>query len=474
MENFDLDSWKKKRRRTVGAYLLCGAIGGVDYSAVLVTLYLYLTDLVKTDQPKLYYGLTLSSFCLSSAIVGPLAGRYIDKTRKMKLYTNFVLVAQIIGNLLYVIHFHPIYLVISRFIAGIADTFNSICCGEIVRIYDSNESTSALWWLAISNSVAFALGPCLGVIFKGKVNFNIGSLTINYLNFVGIFVAGMTLLVLIIANFFLYDCSAEFDLKQNMKELEKLDIKFNEDVTCSLVKVFECEQKANTESDADERALMLERDSEKNYRANVVLKTIITNPDALLIFLSSFIFMYCFITLDLLIPLLELKLLGWSLEAVTLTIASYGITYFFVLLILSKYCTSQRAVYYLSLVCIVLQLVLFVVMIAMKRLERNLERDILLMLLFMIGYIFSWFIEQVLLRGMVAKMVPSNIQSFTEALRNVLSRSGTVIASLTAAFVVSVIDWWSTGMGILVLLLLICFVYRYKSLSNIQEMSFSH
>ncbi|XP_057306268.1 uncharacterized protein LOC130644586 [Hydractinia symbiolongicarpus] len=463
MGNFNLDSWKKKRRRTVGAYLLCGAIVGVDYSVVFATLYPYLTDLVKTDKPKLYYGLTIASFCLCSTILGPPAGRFIDKTRKMKLYTNFVLVAQIIGNLLYAIHFHPIYLVIGRFIAGIANTFGSICSGEIVRLYDSNEGTSALWWLASSYSVGFALGPCFGIIFKGAFEFNIGSLTINYLNFVGIFVAAMTLLVLIIVNFFLYDCSAEFDLKKHIKEHDECCTSPNNDTECGAGEIRMSELDFSAEVDVD-KEMLIQHDCD--HSVALVLKTIITNPDALLMFVSSFMFMYCLMSLDLLIPLIELNLLGWSLEALTLTLVTYGITYFFALLILSKYCTSKRAVYYVSLVCIVFQLVLFVIMIAMKRLERNLERDVTLMVLFMIGYIFVWFIEMVLLRTMVAKMVPSNIQRFTEALRKVLSGSGTVIAALTEAFAISALDWWSIGMEIAVLILLFRYHLSFKEFNK--------
>ena len=62
--------WKRKRSTTVAGYILVGAMVGLDYSFMFTTLYLYLKNMIKTQNPNLYYGLIVAAYSLSSTLTG--------------------------------------------------------------------------------------------------------------------------------------------------------------------------------------------------------------------------------------------------------------------------------------------------------------------------------------------------------------------------------------------------------------------
>ena len=139
-----LSDWKKKRRSTIIGYIIIGSIVGIDYSVILSTVYLYLRDFIHTPHPNLCYGIIITLFNLSSTLFGAMSGRWVDKTRRIKIYVNIILVLQVIGNVLYTIPYSVAFPIIGRVLAGISDPFSNVCTGEILRIYHGEESTRAL------------------------------------------------------------------------------------------------------------------------------------------------------------------------------------------------------------------------------------------------------------------------------------------------------------------------------------------
>ena len=131
----------------------------------------------------------------------------------MKFYTMAVLLVQILGCVLYVVHLNVVFPFLGRLIGGMGDPFTSVTSGEIVRIYDKDESTKALWWLASVYSIGLISGPIV-VLFFNDVNFQIGSVHVTQLNFIGIFMALLLTAAAFVTPYLIYDCSAEFDLKE--------------------------------------------------------------------------------------------------------------------------------------------------------------------------------------------------------------------------------------------------------------------
>ena len=445
--------WRRKRKNTVYGFLIICVVGGMDYSIVFATLYIYLTTQVKTDKPNLYYGLIIAVYSCSSTLLGFICGRLIDKYRKMRLYANITLVLQIVGSMIYVIPFSPAYLLVGRFIAGAGDTFSSTCSGETVRLFDSRQATSNLWKIAAAYSVGFALGPGLGILFK-NISFDIWFIHVNYTNFVGIFIAGLLFIALIVANALIHDCSLEFDLKAYLK---KHDLDFIND---DHFHVYD-DHFGNVELESDSEMTPLLPQKEKSTVE--LLKVLLQNRNVVLILLSSFFFMYCLFAFDVLLPLIILELIKWDTTILTVILVAYGVIYFFALMIFSRLCTSNFWVSNMTIICILLQMTGFGACIAMKIFPRNFTTDVILMIAFLVCYIFIWFIEEVLLRCILANMVPSHVQSFTESLRNGFSRAATVLAALTAPMVFTVIHYWSMALLGTTVMFLLIFLIKRKS-----------
>ena len=193
------------------------------------------------------------------------------------------------------------------------------------------------------------------------------------------------------------------------------------------------------------------------------LKVLLKNPNVVVILLSSFFFMYCLFESDVLLPLITLELMKWDNTALTLIFVVYGVIYFFALMIFSRLCTSDSWISNMTIICILLQMVGFGLFIAMKIFPRNVATDVILMIGFLVCYIFVWFIEEVLLTCILAKMVSSHVQSFTESLRNGFSRAATVLAAVTAPMVLVVLHYWSMALLGTTFIFLLIFLSKRKS-----------
>ena len=191
-----------------------------------------------------------------------------------------------------------------------------------------------------------------------------------------------------------------------------------------------------------------------------------------MIFVSTFLLMYCLFSSDFLLSLITIVILKWSLNVLTWIVAGYNLLYFIVIILMSEYCTTDRRVYIMSIVCIVAQLIMFVTMIIMKLIGRKIATDSILMFVFVVSWIFPWLLEEVILRSMLSKMVPSHSQSFVEGLRNAVSKISTILASISVAFVLPYLHWWSLLLMVCISFLLVIFVMKRRSLSDIAEIKF--
>jgi len=448
-----------RRRNTLVGYLIISAVVGLDYTYMLTTLYLYLRDMVKVEKPCVHYGLIVASYIISSTLFGALSGKWVEKTRMMKAYINLIIIVQIIGCLLYVCHFHLFFVWVGRFIAGIGQPFPSVATGEIIRIFDKEESTRALWWLASVYTIGGMVGPIV-VLFFQNVDCFIDKLHITQLNAVSIFMAIVLMITLVIVEFLIHDYSKESSegncRRDNCRSAENRSDSSEEDYGKN---TFETE-------------LETEDDSTDRVEVSVVLRGLLTSCNAVLMFVSTLWFMYNLFSTLILLPLIVLIILKWNLSALAVVIISDGLLYFFLLMLMSKYCTTDKAVYAMTIISILAQICMLCVIICMKLLPRNLSRDIMLMVLLLLFGAFGWFIEEVLLSWMLVQMVPANCQSFTNSLRNGVSRFSEIAAAVSAPVILPTIQYWAYSLGTIVFLLLLIFLAKRKSLMNIKTIMF--
>ena len=121
--------WIKKRRKTTYMIYVYALLLGTEYSSIVLTLYLYLKEIVKVDHISFYYSIVMTSMNLSALATGLLAGRYIDRTRNIRKFVLVVLSITMLGNVLYTLHFSVWFLVVGRILCGFGEAVNSALSG---------------------------------------------------------------------------------------------------------------------------------------------------------------------------------------------------------------------------------------------------------------------------------------------------------------------------------------------------------
>ena len=73
---------------------------------------------------------------------------------------------------------------------------------------------------------------------------------------------------------------------------------------------------------------------------------------------------------------------------------------------------------------------------------------------------------------MLARMVPSHSNSFVEGLRNSVSKGSRIFASISAPLALPFLHIWSYFLLALVVVILVFFLKRKKTLCDIEEIDF--
>jgi len=470
----------KKRRKTLIGFAFVGIVIGMDSSVIFSTLFFYLRDFVKTDKPEMWFGIILASFFISSIVFGLFAGRWLDKTRRVLIYVNFSIFLQAIGLLLYIIPDHPALLLVGRSICGLADPFTSVISGEVIRIYAPDEVNRTIMLLSALYSFGFIIGPLFNFFFT-DISFYIGNLKINNLNFIGLFMIGLSSIMFFVANALIHDCSREFDLKEYLQAKSSVQSNPHVDTANSegTSSSKDCPQvDPNTDIELTPREKYLKSRKEqssvdtnnenttKSIPIKVVLTTLLTNRDTMLIILATFCFIYALSSSSGAMPLLTTVVLKFDMKILSYLYSMTGVSDLIFLLFMAKFCTSNRMVYLMTIIAILSLIIMAALMICFKLLERHYTEDMVMLFIFGLLTTFGWTFDEVCIRVMFANMIPSKIQSFAEALRAGVGRIAIVLGSFTTAIIVPSLQYWSAGIIFLCTLLLVGFLIRRKIFLN--------
>ena len=132
-----IEAWKKKRTKTFIAFTLVEVVLGMEYSMIIPTVYLYLTTLIHSSYPFLFYGLIPASFHMASILSGILLGRISDKTRKIWLIHQCGNMLIMLGNFFYAFPFSSLFPLSGRILSGFGVGLRAVIYGEIGRVYDT-------------------------------------------------------------------------------------------------------------------------------------------------------------------------------------------------------------------------------------------------------------------------------------------------------------------------------------------------
>ena len=219
-EPFDIKVWEKKRYWTTKAFTLECVMLGMEYSVTFLTLWLYIKDMIDTEQPKLFYSLVASSYLIAAVILSVVIGRWIDRTRKVRQIFLICNTFVILGNILYALHFSPWFLVFGRLISGADGPLRSVISGEIARCYPDTEVLSRFSSMGMAFALGFIVGPGVNFMFT-TVDVTLGSWHITYANVPGVYMALLFFFTQIFVYFMVHDLSREYDLKdeEHMKPI---------------------------------------------------------------------------------------------------------------------------------------------------------------------------------------------------------------------------------------------------------------
>ena len=153
-----MEAWEKKRKTTTRVFIFQNFLLGIEYSITFLTLWIYIKTLVNTTNPKLFYSIVSSCYLLSAIIFSTIIGRWADKTRSVRMVFLISNSFPIVGNVIYVLHFSPWFLVVGRFLCGIAASLRSVIIGEVVRCFPSEVSPSKISVPTLKSAIFTYLG----------------------------------------------------------------------------------------------------------------------------------------------------------------------------------------------------------------------------------------------------------------------------------------------------------------------------
>ena len=79
------EKWIQKRRTTFMVIKYLYFIKGVENSANIATLWIYITTLMDTKHPEVFYGLINAAYYIPALLISVAVSRWADKTRRFKL-----------------------------------------------------------------------------------------------------------------------------------------------------------------------------------------------------------------------------------------------------------------------------------------------------------------------------------------------------------------------------------------------------
>ena len=460
----ELEKWKQKRKKTVIVFTIETLILGFEYSVTFLTLWLYIENMVKPPSPKVYYGAISVAYLLGSLIFSVVIGRIVDTYRCVRmtcLACNFLI---IIGNLIYSLPYSPWLLLVGRFIAGAGAPFRAVVSGEIARSYPSEEISSKLSIMGMAFSFGFIVGPGINIAFE-KADFWIGTWHIIYENMPGIYMAVFFLCLQLITCLFVHDLSKEYDFKEeqncNLISQENkvtFTATHQDDSECVVQHVY-----LNNDYEEDNVGKDQQKSSERiplvvmsNKKKSVlyIMKKLFGNFDTALILFLAFYTKYLFLTFDLWLPFLVIDTMHWSKTGLNIIMLCAGAVCVVCMFLFTWKPPSEKVLYYLAIFSTGFLIVLILSYVILSYWNKSLTFNILMLAIFCFGL------------GCLAKMVSSDIQTFSDSVRNSIGNLGALIALSTSALIFDWVLYVGSVYVFFVCVSTILLICRRKNLSN--------
>ena len=285
-----------------------------------------------SNKPYLVFAILNAIIFLPSVLLNPFIGYFGDRFRRPKLTLYLTNLLSIAGSMLYLFYYSAWYPIIGSFLLGSRFPLRSIMVAEIARSYPANEVSRKL--PLFSNFFYIGLCPTVAIlILFEKVDINIGGLHIQYGNINAIFIIAMTVIIQVLAVFYVHDLSKEYDLKQGeARQYEKCEYEENKMV--------------EIEGDDEKREFLVENEF-GNFK-NV--KLLFTSFNAVLSYFLTFLFGYAKLTMLKYIPTVNITKLEYRIIVLNIGLLTHSLMSIAIIVFLVRvYITSESAYF----VCVI-------------------------------------------------------------------------------------------------------------------------
>ena len=450
--------WMKKRKLTTIAFAIQCLLLECEYGFFIVNLWLYIIEVVKPDNPKVYYILISVSYLLSIAAFSILVSKFADQNRNIRKIIFLTNTAMIVGNIIYMIPFSPWILVIGRIVGGAGQSQRSVMSGELARSYTHDELSSIFSIVAAASGFGFMAAPGINIAFS-SVDIWLGNWHITYANFSGLYMVTLFVISQIMTIFFVYDLSKEYDLKGEIESAKEF---INNESYCSGTK--------NVGGTEVTFLLPKEKGKDKmngavNYKSNgfpsitsnaveiihshsdddgimisSLFKKLLTHYDTSLLLGLTFCESFLIISFDMCLPILVINILKWSIEAYNGIMLGTAIFSILPCILLAFKTISDRNLFYFSIVSVFMYSILQIIQIIWAINVSNMTFNIVLSVLYCFLFADVMIIKNLFLSGFLAKMVSSRHQALTDSIRVAISRIGSIVALTSAPYALERIE----------------------------------
>lgn len=455
----DEDDWLRKRRKTF--YAFCGISFGLGFeiSIMFPSLYFYMSDIIKTPNPKLFYGIALSAYPVSSIIGAFTIGKYADRTKSVRIVILYLLTCEIVGNFLYSFPYSCLFPIVGRLIAGFGDVACLLIVAEIQRSYEYEEITSRISVTVVCFSIGFIFSPGVTILFK-MFDFYIGTFHVVYANMASLTTTTIFTILWIWSFINVSDLSKEFDLKESKRSsqedgIEKITARKSSESSPLLT--------AKTCSGDEEVEDLFETESEQEEKELFALKQIFSSFDLCLLLVFCFVCSFILFGFDTMVPLIGSTYFNFGVQQTSIIYIIDGVIYGFLLLALGKL-SEIYADFYLILCAVVIALFGLVTILCIKFFHTNIYFNYACLTVYILSFSSAWCIEEVLTRSLFGKLVPSACQSYAEGIRRSVSNVAFIISGVTNAGLFEYITFIAVTLIVITLVLLVVFYHRREAL----------
>ena len=204
------ETWKHHRRLQFINFCFGAYVIGNSLSIYMQTEFFCFKDVMKTEDPGFYFGLSRACLCASGAICAILISYYGDRPNNIREMSITLSVLNIIGNILYLLYYSPYIILFGQFLSGTNAARNVVIQSELSRVFSRTEISHKTSITVLFLAIGGFSGPGLTFAFK-HVHLEWGHWQLTIGNMPGLYVCFLSTIELFLDYFILKNVSKEFD-----------------------------------------------------------------------------------------------------------------------------------------------------------------------------------------------------------------------------------------------------------------------